>query len=152
MLTLPHPILLLIHIHLLSYPHANNPEYDEHIFDSKTRGLRDRTKTMEDLCYFLVGKIHGKAKSVSGYCKGPKVTLQSTSLVVADLSVSTAVRLDRVPNGLNEVPGRPAKSSCETCSVICEARQTCGEECGGLVVERRRCAKVAVGGVLWRTL
>ena len=67
MLSLPLPLLLLVHIHLLGYPHADEPEYDENIFNVKTRGLRDRTKTMEDLCYFLVGKIERKPrlKSVS---------------------------------------------------------------------------------------
>ncbi|KAI9464815.1 hypothetical protein F5148DRAFT_1150114 [Russula earlei] len=62
MLSLPLPLLLLIHIHLLGYPHADEPEYDEHVFNVKTRGLRDRTKTMEDLCYFLVGKIEHKPR------------------------------------------------------------------------------------------
>src|SRR5712691_9125448 len=67
MLSLPLPLLLLVHIHLLGYPHADEPEYDENVFNVKTRGLRDRTKTMEDLCYFLVGKIERKPrlKSVS---------------------------------------------------------------------------------------
>jgi hypothetical protein len=67
MLSLPLPLLLLVHIHLLGYPHADEPEYDEHVFNIKMRGLRDRTKTMEDLCYFLVGKIEHKPrlKSVS---------------------------------------------------------------------------------------
>jgi hypothetical protein len=67
MILLPLPLLLLIHIHLLGYPHADEPEYDEHVFNVKARGLRDRTKTMEDLCYFLVGKIEQKPrmKSVS---------------------------------------------------------------------------------------
>jgi hypothetical protein len=67
MLSLPLPLLLLIHIHLLGYPHADEPEYDEHVFDVKMRGLRDRTKTMEELSYFLVGKIEHKPrlKSVS---------------------------------------------------------------------------------------
>ena len=62
MLYLPLPLLLLIHVHLLGYPHADDPEYDEHVFNVKTRGLRDRTKTMEDLCYFLVGKIENKPR------------------------------------------------------------------------------------------
>ncbi|KAH9992724.1 hypothetical protein BJV74DRAFT_393505 [Russula compacta] len=62
MLSLPLPLLLLIHIHLLGYPHADEPEYDEHVFNVKMRGLRDRTKTMEDLCYFLVGKIEPKPR------------------------------------------------------------------------------------------
>ena len=67
MLSLPLPLLLLVHIHLLGYPHADEPEYDQHVFDAKTRGLRDRTKTMEELSYFLVGKIEHKPrlKSVS---------------------------------------------------------------------------------------
>jgi hypothetical protein len=67
MLVLPLPLLLLIHVHLLGYPHADDPEYDEHVFNVKLRGLRDRIKTMEDLCYFLVGKIEPKPrlKSVS---------------------------------------------------------------------------------------
>jgi hypothetical protein len=67
MLSLPLPLVLLVHIHLLGYPHADEPEYDQHVFDAKTRGLRDRTKTMEELSYFLVGKIEHKPrlKSVS---------------------------------------------------------------------------------------
>jgi len=67
MLSLPLPLLLLIHIHLLGYPHADEPEYDEHVFNVKLRGLRDRIKTMEDLSYFLVGKIEPRSrlKSVS---------------------------------------------------------------------------------------
>jgi hypothetical protein len=67
LLSLPLPLLLLIHIHLLGYPRADEPEYDEHVFNVKLRGLRDRIKTMEDLCYFLVGKIEPKPrlKSVS---------------------------------------------------------------------------------------
>ena len=62
MLSLPLPLLLLIHIHLLGYPRADEPEYDEHVFNVKLRGLRDRIKTMEDLCYFLVGKIESKPR------------------------------------------------------------------------------------------
>ncbi|KAH9004552.1 hypothetical protein EDB86DRAFT_2883979 [Lactarius hatsudake] len=62
MLSLPLPLLLLIHIHLLGYPRADEPEYDEHVFNVKLRGLRDRIKTMEDLCYFLVGRIESKPR------------------------------------------------------------------------------------------
>ncbi|KAH9967442.1 hypothetical protein BC827DRAFT_1174206 [Russula dissimulans] len=62
MLSLPLPLVLLVHIHLLGYPHADEPEYDQHVFDAKTRGLRDRTKTMEELSYFLVGKIEHKPR------------------------------------------------------------------------------------------
>ncbi|KAJ6621536.1 hypothetical protein B0H10DRAFT_2017709 [Mycena sp. CBHHK59/15] len=57
--SLPVPLILLVHLHILQYPHANKPEYDHNIFDSHFRGLRDRTRTMEDICYFLVGRIEG---------------------------------------------------------------------------------------------
>lgn len=67
-ISLPLPLILLIHLHILEYPHANKPEYDHNIFNSRVRGLRDRTKLMEDICYFLVGKLEGGrdgAKTVS---------------------------------------------------------------------------------------
>jgi len=80
MLSLSLPLILLVHIHLLGYPHADEPEYDEHVFNVKMRGLRDRTKTMEDLCYFLVGKIEKpRLKSVSSFplSKDPRAFVQN---------------------------------------------------------------------------
>ena len=77
MLSLPLPLLLLIHIHLLGYPRADEPEYDEHVFNVKLRGLRDRIKTMEDLCHFLVGKIESskpRLKSVSPLLPSPPLS------------------------------------------------------------------------------
>jgi hypothetical protein len=59
-LCLPTPLLLLVHLHILEYTHANNAEYDHNVFNPRTRGLRERTKTMEDVAYFLVKKIEGK--------------------------------------------------------------------------------------------
>ncbi|KAK0457824.1 uncharacterized protein EV420DRAFT_1309540 [Desarmillaria tabescens] len=56
-LPLPLPLLLLIHLHILEYPHVNDPEYDINVFNSRTRGLRDRTRSTQDIFYFLVGKI-----------------------------------------------------------------------------------------------
>ncbi|KZT25188.1 hypothetical protein NEOLEDRAFT_1241951 [Neolentinus lepideus HHB14362 ss-1] len=61
---LPIPLLLLLHLHLLNYPYANNLEYDENIFNGQSRGIRERAKTMEDICHFLVGKIEGNARSI----------------------------------------------------------------------------------------
>ncbi|PPR05322.1 hypothetical protein CVT24_008041 [Panaeolus cyanescens] len=55
-ISLPNSLILLVHLHLLSYPHASKPEYDENLFSS-ARGLRERTKTMEDVSYFLVGRL-----------------------------------------------------------------------------------------------
>ncbi|KAF9480368.1 hypothetical protein BDN70DRAFT_619803 [Pholiota conissans] len=57
---LPNTLLLLVHLHLLEYPYSNRPEYDHNVFNPRTRGLRDRAKTMEDVAYFLVGRLEGK--------------------------------------------------------------------------------------------
>ncbi|KAJ7230315.1 hypothetical protein GGX14DRAFT_508091 [Mycena pura] len=61
--SLPMPLILLVHLHILQYPHENKPEYDHEIFDAHVRGLRERTKVMEDICYFLVSRIEGKDKA-----------------------------------------------------------------------------------------
>ncbi|KAF8799975.1 hypothetical protein BYT27DRAFT_7118735 [Phlegmacium glaucopus] len=58
-ISLPNPLILLIHLHILEYPHANNPEYDHNIFNPRIRGLRERVKLMEDISHFLVGRIEG---------------------------------------------------------------------------------------------
>ncbi|KAJ7239605.1 hypothetical protein B0H12DRAFT_1326620 [Mycena haematopus] len=62
--SLPVSLILLIHLHLLQYPHANKPEYDHNIFDARVRGFRDRTRAMEDVCYFLVSRIEGSKERV----------------------------------------------------------------------------------------
>ncbi|KAJ3826193.1 hypothetical protein F5880DRAFT_1546750 [Lentinula raphanica] len=59
-LELPPPLLILIHLQILQYPHVNNENLDIHIFDAQKRGLRARTKMMEDLGYWLVAKLEGK--------------------------------------------------------------------------------------------
>ncbi|OSD05308.1 hypothetical protein PYCCODRAFT_1223699 [Trametes coccinea BRFM310] len=53
---IPNALLILLHLHLLNYPIQDATGYDEHLF-SPTRGMRERNKAMEDICYFLVGKI-----------------------------------------------------------------------------------------------
>lgn len=63
---LPLPLIQLIHLHLLEYPLANNPEYDQSLFDPAVRGLKDRTKSMEDVCFFLVGKVEGRREAAKG--------------------------------------------------------------------------------------
>ncbi|KAJ7155854.1 hypothetical protein C8R46DRAFT_1356262 [Mycena filopes] len=78
--TLPNPLVLLIHLHLLQYPHANKPEYDHNLFDARVRGLRDRTRTMEDICYFLITRIEGSKerarKVIATYpCAQPAETM-----------------------------------------------------------------------------
>lgn len=68
-LYLPPSLLILVHLHILEYAHANNVEYDHNIFNPRTRGLRERAKTMEDICYFLVGKIECKGVKTVWLCK-----------------------------------------------------------------------------------
>jgi len=63
----------------------------------KTRGLRDRTKTMEELSYFLVGKIEHKPrlKSVcltTPYQK-PSTSPQRIVSALSDLPMLAAIRL-----------------------------------------------------------
>src|SRR5712675_2367656 len=96
MLSLPLPLLLLVHIHLLGYPHADEPEYDQHVFDAKTRGLRDRTKTLEELSYFLVGKIEHKPRLKSVCLTTPIKPSTSPQRIVSalsDLPMLAAIRL-----------------------------------------------------------
>jgi hypothetical protein len=62
--SLPVPLILLVHLHILEYPHANKPEYDHNIFDARVRGLRERTKLLEDICYFLVERLEGNVRTV----------------------------------------------------------------------------------------
>jgi len=52
-------LLLLVHLYILNYPYVNNTEYDHDLFNPRIRGLRDRTKAMEDITYFLVRQIEG---------------------------------------------------------------------------------------------
>ncbi|KAL1741498.1 hypothetical protein HDZ31DRAFT_66871 [Schizophyllum fasciatum] len=71
---LPSSLLLLVHLHLLEYPYADKPEYDHNVFNPKIRGMKDRTKTMEDISHFLVRKLErDRVKSIlPGYpCKKP---------------------------------------------------------------------------------
>lgn len=55
--SLPVPLLLLIHLQVLQFPKINNVEFDLYVFDAKRRELHARVKTMEELGYWLVGRI-----------------------------------------------------------------------------------------------
>ncbi|KAF9529598.1 hypothetical protein CPB83DRAFT_893403 [Crepidotus variabilis] len=75
---LPWSLILLVHLHILDYPNANGSEYDHEMFNSRIRGLRDRARIMEDVTYFLVGKMEGKGvKSILGSypCSQPSDSL-----------------------------------------------------------------------------
>jgi hypothetical protein len=57
-------LLLLVHLYILHYPSVNAPEYDHDLFNPRVRGLRHRTKTMQDIAYFLVAQIEGVASNI----------------------------------------------------------------------------------------
>ncbi len=60
---LPNGLLIILHLHLLNYPLQDATGYDERLFDP-SRGMRDRSKAMEDITHFLVGKIEGSKERV----------------------------------------------------------------------------------------
>ena len=67
MSALPHTLLILVHLHLLDYPLKHSAAYDERLFDPTRTGIRERTKVLEDISYFLVGRVEGskgRARSV----------------------------------------------------------------------------------------
>ncbi|KAI0793828.1 hypothetical protein C8Q74DRAFT_535518 [Fomes fomentarius] len=63
--SIPNSLLIILHLHLLNYPLQDATGYDERLFDP-SRGMRDRSKAMEDITYFLVGKIEGGKERAKG--------------------------------------------------------------------------------------
>lgn len=64
---LPPTLVLLVHLHLLGYESRDDSSYNEDLFNQNSRGGGERIKTMEDISFFLVGKIEGtvpRAKKV----------------------------------------------------------------------------------------
>ena len=65
---LPDCLLIILHLHLLGYPLRDAAGYDERLFDAARRGMRERSKALEDIAFFLVGRIEGgreRARAVS---------------------------------------------------------------------------------------
>jgi hypothetical protein len=105
---LPIPLLLLVHLHILEYPLANNPEYDHNMFDPNVRGLRDRLKSMEDMCYFLVGKVEGRkesAKAVRSNCRMKTTQNKTIPTDSSSVPVSYSSKHDCVSHIFSEVFG-----------------------------------------------
>lgn len=64
----PVTLMILIHLHLLNFPLKVSAAYDEYLFSPQKHGIGDRSKTFEEISYFLVSKIEGtrsQAKKVS---------------------------------------------------------------------------------------
>lgn len=75
--SLPLPLLLLVHLYILDYPNVNDPEYGPDLFNPRVRGLRDRTRSMEDIFYFLVGCLEGGKAGAKTVCSSNTVDQQA---------------------------------------------------------------------------
>ncbi|TFK17883.1 hypothetical protein FA15DRAFT_675736 [Coprinopsis marcescibilis] len=87
LVNLPLPLLLLVHLHILDYPSANDPEYGQDLFNPRIRGLKDRTRSMEDVVYFLISCLErgkGAAKMILPMypCSQPSDTLAFRTTVL----------------------------------------------------------------------
>ncbi|KAJ7036637.1 hypothetical protein C8F04DRAFT_1095201 [Mycena alexandri] len=134
--TLPAPLVLLIHLHLLQYPHANKPEYDHNLFDARVRGLRDRTRTMEDVSYFLITRIEGSKerarKIISTYpCVQPAETTAFRTSLAKFLET---LRHSSMPSGRTDSKTPAANSAWWWKDVV--VRKSLLEECAGEKFER----------------
>ncbi|KAJ6467993.1 hypothetical protein C8R47DRAFT_810656 [Mycena vitilis] len=141
--SLPVPLILLIHLHLLQYPHANKPEYDHNIFDARVRGLRERTRTMEDVCYFLVSRIEGKdrvRKVIPTYpCTQPADTTAFRTSLAKFLE--TLRHNPTAPSGKQARPDSKTSAASDAKSVAwwwkeVVVRKSLLEECAGERFER----------------
>ncbi|KAJ7036646.1 hypothetical protein C8F04DRAFT_1095223 [Mycena alexandri] len=134
--TLPASLVLLIHLHLLQYPHANKPEYDHNLFDARVRGLRDRTRTMEDVSYFLITRIEGSKerarKIISTYpCVQPAETTAFRTSLAKFLET---LRHSSMSSGRTDSKTPAANSAWWWKDVV--VRKSLLEECAGERFER----------------
>ncbi|KAJ7691980.1 hypothetical protein B0H17DRAFT_551693 [Mycena rosella] len=143
---LPVPLIFLVHLYILQYPHANKPEYDHAMFDPRVRGLRDRTKTMEDVCYFLVARIEG-TKELARRALPTYPCLQPADTIAFRTSLAKLLENLRhksiFPNesGKQSRPGATAKSTPSAGGAAwwwkdVVVRKSLLEECGGERFER----------------
>lgn len=103
---LPLPLVLLVHLHILEYPHANKPEYDHNVFEPRVRGLRDRIKSMEDICFFLIGRIEGNSvRTVRAiHLDAIRPKLLASDLATIDLSMRATFGYCRISHFCCEIP------------------------------------------------
>ena len=72
---LPDGLLVILHLHLLGFPLRAAAGLDERLFDATRRGMHERAKALEDIAFFLVGRIEGareRAKAVSVLSLSPR--------------------------------------------------------------------------------
>jgi hypothetical protein len=111
MLSIPLDVLLVVHLHILEYPHADRPEYGQGLFDARVRGLRERTTSMEQIAYFLVGKIEGgqdRARTVRSSSVIENSSIDLCLIGVFNVSVSAAIRHTFVPEFILQIFGQLA--------------------------------------------
>ncbi|KAF8961971.1 hypothetical protein BDZ97DRAFT_1759591 [Flammula alnicola] len=117
----------------------SNTEYDHNIFNPRTRRLRERAKTMEDIAYFLVGRKRCKNHS--------RLLPMQPTLRIA--------RIQDVFDKISREPSTPKYLPCffsiinkwkgKVQTIICGF----GFRRSGMVVERRGCEKVAARRMFW---
>ena len=71
---LPPTLILLIHLHLLNFPLKTSSGYDENLFNPQKHGIGERSKTLEDVSFFLVSKLEGNKE----YSWGTHLTRKDT--------------------------------------------------------------------------
>ncbi|KAG6844536.1 hypothetical protein H0H87_006126 [Tephrocybe sp. NHM501043] len=144
--SLPIPLILLIHLHVLEYPHANKPEYDHNMFEPSVRGLKERTKLLEDVGYFLVGRLEGSARTILATypCAAPSDTLAfrtSLSKYLETLRHGSVFPLSNATAGGSGGKGK-GKESVKSPNVVAwwwkdvVVRKSLLEECAGERFER----------------
>ena len=65
---LPLALILLVHLHLLGYESRDGSTYNEDLFNPSSHGGGERIRTMEDVSFFLVGKIEGTIPRAKKVC------------------------------------------------------------------------------------
>lgn len=65
---LPPALILLVHLHLLGYESRDGSTYNEDLFNPSSHGGGERIRIMEDVSFFLVGKIEGTIPRAKKVC------------------------------------------------------------------------------------
>ena len=158
---IPNALLIVLHLHLLGFPLEDGAAagYDERLFDARARGMRERAKALEDIAFFLVGRVEGareRAKAVRATLSRPgghrhwqrgagavRPEWLTTRLGPADVPVRTAGRRGRVQDRTREVPrsaaGRDRAQDLRRCGPDGdERRRERKAACVGICIRERR--------------
>ncbi|OJT12315.1 hypothetical protein TRAPUB_11142 [Trametes pubescens] len=106
---LPNGLLIILHLHLLNYPLQDATGYDERLFDA-ARGMRERNKAMEDISYFLVGKIErSKERAKSANTTAFRIALAKYVEAIRNSIVHTTHAGEKPTEQKAKQPASPAR-------------------------------------------